>query len=222
MKIVFLGDSITEMGRNRELNKPSDIESYGSGFPIFVASNLYKKHPEKYEVINRGISGNHVAHLYSRVKQDVWNLAPDVLNILVGVNDVAHEINWKGGINITRFEKIYRNLIEETIQELPNIKIILCEPFMLKGSATENTEEIPDRYERFLQVYDYAKVVEKLAKEYNLYFLPLQEKFNEVAKKYGEKPFLFDGVHPMIAGATLIADAWTKLFEEQVEPNINK
>ncbi|MBR3863931.1 MAG: hypothetical protein IKJ19_02295 [Clostridia bacterium] len=163
-----------------------------------------------------------MAHLYSRVKQDVWNLNPDVLNILVGVNDVAHDINWQGGIDILRFEKIYRSLIEETIAKLPNIKIILCEPFFLKGSATENTEEISDRYERFLQVYDYAKVVKKLAKEYNLYFLPLQEKFNEAAKKYGEKPFLFDGVHPMIAGAGLIANAWTKLFEEEIEPNLNK
>ena len=222
MKIVFFGDSITEMGRNRELNKPSDIESYGSGFPIFVANNLYKKHPEKYEVINRGISGNTVAHLYSRVKQDVWNLNPDVLNILVGVNDVAHEINWKGGVSISRFEKTYRNIIEETIEQFPNIKIVLCEPFFLKGSATENTEEIPDRYERFLQVYDYAKVVAKLAKEYNLYFLPLQERLNEAAKKYGTKPFLFDGVHPMISGAGLIADAWTKLFEEEIEPSLNK
>ena len=137
--------------------------------------------------------------------------------------DVEYEVEILAVDNsMVQIEKTYRNIIEETIEQFPNIKIVLCEPFFLKGSATENTEEIPDRYERFLQVYDYAKVVAKLAKEYNLYFLPLQEKFNEAAKKYGEKPFLFDGVHPMIAGAGLIADAWTKLFEEKIEPSLNK
>lgn len=217
MKILFFGDSITEMGRNRDLNKPSDIESYGNGFPFFVAGNLYKKDPNKYEIINRGISGNHIAHLYARVKQDVWNLNPDVLTILVGVNDVAHEINWQGGISITRFEKIYRNLIEETLEVLPNLKIVLCEPFILKGSATENTEEHPDRYERIQEIYEYAKVVKKLAQEFNVHFLPLQEKFTQKAEEHGAKHFLFDGVHPMVAGASLIADEWTKLFEEQIE-----
>ena len=217
MKIVFFGDSITEMGRNRELNKHTDIESYGSGFPIFVASNLYKINPEKYEVINRGISGNTVAHLYARIKQDVWNLQPDVLNILVGVNDVAHEINWQGGVDIWRYEKIYRCLIEETIAKFPNIKIVLCEPFILKGSATENTDQIPDRYKRFLQVHNYAKVVEKLASEYNVYFLPLQEKMNEYAQKFGAKHLLFDGVHPMILGANVIADEWVKLFKDKID-----
>ena len=133
---------------------------------------------------------------------------------------MAHDINWQGGIDILRFEKIYKSLIEETIAKLPNVKIILCEPFMLKGSATENTQEIPDRYQKFLQVYDYAKVVKKLASEYGLYFLPLQQKLDEYAQKFGAKHILFDGVHPMIAGASIIADEWTKLFEQEIEKNL--
>ena len=217
MRIVFFGDSITDMGRNREHNKTTDIWSYGSGYPIFVASDLYKIDPNKYEVINRGISGNRIVDLYARIKSDVWNLQPDVLSILIGVNDVWHEINWKNGVEIERFEKTYRNLIEDTLKALPNIKVVLCEPFVLKGKATENTEDIPDKYERFLAVYEYAKVVKKLAKEYNLYFLPLQEKFVERAEIYGVEPFLYDGVHPMIAGATLIADEWLKLFKNKID-----
>ena len=63
MKILFYGDSITDMGRNRELNKSTDIWSYGSGYPMFAAGSLYGDNPQKYEVINRGISGNRVVDL---------------------------------------------------------------------------------------------------------------------------------------------------------------
>lgn len=216
-KILFFGDSITDMHRNREENKPTSIWSYGSGYPIFVASDLYRKDPNGYEVINRGIGGNRVVDLYARIKADVWNLQPDVLSILIGINDIWHEINYKNGVEINRFEKVYRTLIEDTLKVLPNLKIVLCEPFVLKGIATENTEEKPDRYEQFLQVYEYAKVVKKLAQEYNLYFLPLQERFTEQAKKHGAEHYLYDGVHPMVAGATLIADEWLKLFKEEIE-----
>lgn len=214
MKIVFFGDSITDMCRNREQNKPTDIYSYGSGYPIFVASDLYREDPLKYEVFNRGIGGNRIVDLYARMKSDVWNLEPDVLSILIGVNDVWHEVCWGNGVELDRFETMYRHLIEDTLKRLPNLKIILCEPFVLKGSATENTEEIPDKFKKFQYVYEYAKVVQKLAKEYGLYFLPLQAKFDEKSAKYGVEPYLYDGVHPMIAGATLIADEWLKLFKE--------
>lgn len=217
MRILFFGDSITDMGRSRDFNKSTDIWSYGSGYPMFVASDLYRIDPNKYEVINRGISGNRVVDLYARVKADVWNLEPDVLSILIGINDIWHEISSKNGVDLVRFEKMYRNLIEDTKQVLPNVKIVLCEPFVLEGGATENTEEIPDRFDRFLRVREYAKVVKKLAEEYGLYFLPLQEKFSEKAEKYGATPYLYDGVHPMVAGATLIADEWVKLFKEQIE-----
>ena len=214
MRILFLGDSITDMGRSREFNQSNDIWSYGNGYPIFVASELYRDDPKKYEVLNRGISGDRIVDLYARIKADVWNLNPDVLSILIGVNDVWHEIEAKNGVELPRFEKTYRNLIEETQKVLPNTKIILCEPFVLNGSATENTQDTPDKYQRFCAVYEYAEVVKKLAKEYDLYFLPLQEKFNEKAEGYGVAPFLYDGVHPMIAGATLIADEWIRFCRD--------
>ena len=217
MKILFYGDSITDMGRNREKNQPNVVGSYGCGYPIFVASNLYREDPINYQVYNRGISGNRIVDLYARVKADVWNLQPDVLSILIGINDIWHEIGHKNGVDLVRFEKMYRMLIEDTLANLPNLKIFLCEPFVLEGEATSNTEEIPDRFERFLEVYKYAEVVKKLAKEYGLYFLPLQEKFNELAQKYGADVLLNDGVHPLIPGATLIADEWLKLFKEKVE-----
>ena len=108
--------------------------------------------------------------------------------------------------------------IEDTLKVLPNLKIILCEPFVLKGSATQDTEDIPDKYNKFLEVYEYAKVVKELAKEFNLPFVSLQDKFNEKAQKHGVEPYLYDGVHPMIAGAKLIADEWLKVFNDKINP----
>ena len=217
MKIVFFGDSITDMRRSYTEKQSSCIWSYGSGYPFLVASDLYRIDPIKYQVINRGVSGNGVVDLYARIKGDVWNLKPDVLSILIGVNDVWHEIQSGEGVDLARFEKTYRNIIEETLSELPNVKIILCEPFFLKGEATQSTQSNPTKYERFKVVYEYAKVVKKLAEEYELCFVPLQEKFNEASKKFGEEQYLYDGVHPMIAGATLIADEWLKVFKELID-----
>lgn len=209
MKILFFGDSITDAGRNKVGD--FDVSNYGWGYVHSVAATLMCEAPDKYKIINRGINGNRIVDLYSRIKIDCWNLEPDVLNILIGVNEVWQEIGNKNGVEIDRFENVYRMTLEETKERLPNTKIILCEPFILKGSATE------ERYDEFLAVKEYAKVVKKLAEENNCYFLPLQEKIDAFAKKYGVEACLFDGVHPAIGGAQLIADEWLKLFKEQID-----
>ena len=217
MKILFYGDSITDMGRTRDLNQLNNASKIGYGYPMLVAGDLHRENPVDYEILNRGVSGNRIVDLYARIKSDVWNLQPDVLSILVGVNDVWHEVVWSNGVDLDRFEKVYSMIIEDTIKTLPNIKIILCEPFVLKGISTENTEEMPDKYERFNIVYKYAEVVKKLAQKYNLYFVPLQQDFNEKASKYGAETYLCDGVHPTVAGARLIADNWLKIFKDKVD-----
>ena len=89
MKIVFFGDSITDMSHHND----QEIFSYGSGFLMYVAGELYREDPKKYRVINKGIGGNRVADLYSRVKTDVWYERPDVVSILIGVNDVWQEVD---------------------------------------------------------------------------------------------------------------------------------
>ena len=212
MKILFFGDSITDAQRTRE--ESENIGPLGLGFVRSIADTLLGEYPGQYEIINRGISGNRIVDLYARVKSDVWNLQPDVLSILVGVNDVWHEINYSNGVDLERFEKIYRLLIEDTKKALPNTQIILCEPFVLEGSATDNTEYMPDRYDRFKQVFDYAKVVKKLAQEFSLPFIELQDKFTKKAQENQGKRYLFDGVHPHVAGARLIAQEWLKEFNK--------
>ncbi len=214
MKIVFFGDSITDMHREKTVDNM--IYSYGSGYPFIVASELFRINPLKHEIINRGIGGNRTVDLYARIKEDVWNLNPDLLSILIGTNDVWHESMRKAGIEIERFEKVYRLIIEETMANLPNCKIILMEPFFLKGRATNEI------LEDFSRIYDYAKVVKKLANEYNLPIVLLQDAFNDKANKYGPEPYLYDGVHPMVAGATLIADNWLEVFMKEFSENGNK
>lgn len=208
MKIVFFGDSITDMSRVR--NSDGKVESYGDGYVFFVAGKLLSENPQKYEIINRGVSGNRVVDLYARIKGDVWNQQPDVLSILIGVNDVWHELGENpNGVDLTRWEKVYRMLIEDTQEKLPNTKIMILEPFVLHGRATD----FNDKYEDFQQVKGYAAKAKELAKEYGLTFVPLQEKFDEVAEKYGAQYYLYDGVHPDVAGAALIAGEWLKAFE---------
>ncbi len=212
MKILFYGDSITDMGRkNNDLGEfCNDVFSFGNGYVFYAIGDLKRSDPT-IEVINRGISGNRIVDLYARIKNAVWNHKPDVLSILIGVNDVWHEIARENGVEIERFDRIYRMLIEDTIKVLPEVKIVLMEPFVLEGSATT------ENYDRFLQVKEYAKVVKKIAEDYSLGFIPLQEKFDIAAEKYGVSTYLYDGVHPDIAGARLIADEWIKYYEKNLK-----
>ncbi len=203
MKIVFLGDSITDMWHTGE---DYGVQSYGSGFVHAVASRLMSENPTQYQILNRGIGGNNIADLYARVKMDVWLQQPDVVSILVGINDVCTDDNPKG-IAIDRFEQLYRMLIEDSMTELPNVKIILCEPFVLQSGMNA------ERYMQLLDVYNYANIVKALAEEYQLSYVPIQKKLSEMAQKYGDVAYLYDGVHPTIVGAKLIADAWYNEFK---------
>ena len=114
MKIVFLGDSITDAGRNATHYMPNF--KYGYGYVFLVRAALYKKDPLKYNVINVGISGNRIVDLYARIKADVWNHNPDVLSILIGINDVWHEIWGKNGVDIRRFEKVEKRRCFPAVQ----------------------------------------------------------------------------------------------------------
>ncbi len=212
MKILFFGDSITDAGRNK--NEDGTSSSLGYGYVRAVGGQLMGEDPVKYELFNRGISGHRVVDLYARIKCDCWNLQPDVLSILIGVNDVWHGVHHENGVEIDRFEKVYRMLLEDTLKVLPNVKLMILEPFVLPGSATLYL----DKYQEFLAVKEYAKVCKKLAQEFNAVFIPLQEQFDKTQEKYGENTyFLRDGVHPNTAGAQLIANAWLDAFKSKID-----
>lgn len=210
MKVLFYGDSITDMNRLKD-NVSALPFKLGNSYALVTGAYLVGKDPVGYDVVNMGISGNRIVDLYARIKKDVWEEKPDVMSILVGVNDVWHEIINKNGVDIVRFEKIYRMLIEDTLEVLPNLKMMLMEPFVLEGSATKS------QYESFLAVKEYAKVVKKLADEYGLVFVELQSKFDKYCEKYGSELLLYDGVHPNLVGTKIISDAWIEAFEKNIE-----
>ena len=206
MKVLFYGDSITDAGRNYDLLHGE--EAMGRGYVKYAAEGLKARGFAEEDLINRGISGNRIVDLYARIKIDCWNHQPDFLSILIGVNDVWHEVEYKNGVELDRFEKMYRILIEDTKKVLPNIKMMLCEPFVLEGLATSA------KFDQFLEVYKYAEVVKKLAAEYGLYYLPLQETISQAAANATAEEYLADGVHPAEAGAKLIANEWLKAFDK--------
>jgi len=207
--ILFQGDSITDCSRGQV--------RYGCGYPRLVASQLGYEFPEEYIFKNRGNSGNRIVDVYARIKADIINLKPDYMSILIGVNDVWHEFIRANGVDADKFEKIYSLLIEEVKEALPEIKIMILEPFCLRASATENTEEEPDKWNVFSsEVKKRAERAKKVAEKYDLIFIPLQDKFDEAAKIAENTYWLEDGVHPTAMGHELIKREWIKAFEEKM------
>ena len=209
--ILFQGDSITDCSRTR-----TDAFSLGTGYANMVTGVLTAREPYAYTCYNRGISGNRVVDLYARIRMDMINLKPDYISILVGVNDVWHERSYQNGVDAEKFEMVYNLMVEELKRDLPNVKIMILEPFVLPGSATENTEEYPDRWDYFRREVDLRRAAAKrVAEKFNLPFVPLQKMFDE-AEATAPAPgyWLRDGVHPTQAGHTLIKRAWLKCYEE--------
>ena len=207
MKILFLGDSITDVGRNTH---NGSLVSIGQGYPLLVDGCLSVKYPGEYEFENLGISGNRIVDVYARIKADCWNHAPDLISILIGVNDVWHEFGGRNGVEADRFYNVYKMLVTDTKKALPESrKMILMEPFVLKASATEGAWDLFRG-----ETEKRAEAVRRIAEETGQIFLPLQAMFDEAAKKMPASYWLGDGVHPTPAGHQLIADAWVKTFEE--------
>lgn len=202
--ILFQGDSITDSGRQRE------IETHlGSGYPCLAASKLGRLHPEKYVFFNRAIGGDKVTDLIGRWKRDCINLKPDYLSILVGVNDVWHELEHHDGTDTETFRRVYDILLENTRKALPQTKIFLMEPYVLADALDEAERE-------FFQdgVAEKRDVVKELAKKYELVTVPLQDIFDRALAEASPLYWTAEGVHPTFAGHQIICDAWLDTFEK--------
>jgi lysophospholipase L1-like esterase len=129
------------------------------------------------------------------------------------VNDVWHEIARENGVSTPKFEKIYRMLLDEVQEALPHTKLFLIAPFVLLGAATENTEEKPDRWERFqAEVPEKEAVVKKLAAEYGLPCIRLQPAFDKACQLAPADYWVRDGVHPTACGHEIIKRLWLDTF----------
>jgi len=201
MKILFQGDSITDAGRNRGPEGPNDSlgKDLGKGYAMIAAAELLSQNPS-LQIHNLGISGNRITDLYARAKEHIWNLEPDLLSILIGVNDTWHEFSRKAGVDVPRYARLYRTLLEETRERLPKIRFVLCEPFVLGcGVVTEAWRKEVDQR---------RQVVAKLAKDFDAVLVPFQDLFDQAIKEAPPEHWAGDGVHPSAAGHHRMARMW--------------
>lgn len=206
-KVLFQGDSITDAGRVRDINADT-VKQLGEGY-VKLISEKFEKDKKDYKIYNRGVSGDTSVLLHSRLKSDIIDIKPDILSILIGVNDVWRICDSNSGVGIEEYTKNYDDLLKQVCEALPNIKIILLEPFVVDGSG------VKDYYNEFASTLKpYQKAVLELSKKYNTEFIPLQSEFNNVLKTHSVSYLIGDGVHPTQEGHKLIAERLLEVFEK--------
>lgn len=201
--VLFQGDSITDAGRDRKANDANSHAALGKGYAFLAAAELLIGRPDlELKLHNRGVSGNKVHQLNERWKADCTDLKPDLVSILIGVNDIWHWINGNYSGTIETYRQDYRALLERTRQELPDAKVVVCEPFVLKTGA------VNDKW--FPKFDEFRAAAKELAGELADAFVPFQAMFDAAAGVAHPSYWLRDGVHPAPAGDALMAHAWLK------------
>ncbi len=202
-KILFQGDSITEAGRSKENDR-----IIGCGYAMLVTAELECEYPNEYTCVNRGVGGNRIVDLYARIKSDVINLKPDIISIHVGINDVGYDILHNNGTSPDKYYKIYSMMIEEIKEALPDVKIMIMEPFVLEGHGT--AEHIEEFRAGCREMSIRAK---KISDTYGLTFVPLQDAFDKACQTAPSTHWVTEGVHPHPAGHGIIKREWLKAFK---------
>lgn len=208
LTILFQGDSITDAGRNRARYYPNDAGGLGNGYVFQIIADLLGSRPESaMKCYNRGISGNKVYQLAERWDDDCLFLKPDVLSILIGVNDYWHTLGGNYSGTVQTYEKDFRALLDRTKDQFPGIKLIIGEPFAVKGGSAIS----PQWEEDFPE---YQKAARQIATDYRAAFIPYQEVFDQALETAPADYWCPDGVHPSIAGGYLMKNAWLHAFQK--------
>lgn len=207
---LFQGDSITDGNRGRSTD-PNHI--MGHGYAFSIASRIGADYPEKrFRFYNRGISGNKIIDLEKRWQADTLDLKPDVLSILVGVNDSSSVVySWEPVIPVEKYAETYNRLLAETLEKFPDILLVLCEPFILP------VDKVKDNWEAYYSdLKKRQEVVRKLADRYKAVFVAFQEVFDKACDKAPADYWIWDGVHPTVAGHELMAREWLRQVEKRI------
>lgn len=204
MKILFQGDSITDAGRDR-----ADIHNLGNGYPKYAAQFLREDFPEiDFEFIDLGISGNQTKDLVDRLQADFVDIQPDIVSILIGINDVWHHAATRDYIPNDVFEARYRTVLD-AIRENTNAKIMMMEPFLIPVADKEFFHEDLDPK---------IQVIRKLAREYADVYLPTDGLLAAAYNNDEPTSFAGDGVHPTAKGAEYIG----RLYADYIAKIINE
>ena len=200
--ILFQGDSITDAGRNRNSKEANSQSMLGNGYALLAAAALLQRFPEKnLKIYNKGISGNKVYQLAERWEADCLDLKPNVLSILIGVNDFWHTLDGRYKGTAATYRTDFANLIDQTKQKLPNVQLIIGQPFAVSGVKAVD--------EKWFPAFDeYRVAASEIAGRYGAIFIPYQTIFDKAQKKAPGVYWTGDGVHPSVAGNQLMAAAW--------------
>lgn len=198
--ILFQGDSITDGNRGRS-EDPNHI--LGHGYAFAIACELGGKFPEaNWRFLNRGVSGDTLVELKNRWDADTVALNPNVLSVMIGVNDL-----WRGGTP-EDYRTRYDELMRETKEKLPNTTIIIVEPF----ASEPFVSQVPERGER---LPEFQKIAREIAEKYDAIFVPTQARFDEAAKRVPDGTYwIWDGAHPTYNGHWILRTAWLEAVAE--------
>ena len=197
--LVFQGDSITDAGRDKR-----NYHHMGNGYPKYAAELIAEANPDtEFEFINFGISGNRTDQLFDRLYEDALKFEPDIISILIGINDIWHR---KNNIFTTdeQFALNYRTILK-LIKEKTNAKIVMMTPFVLDA-------EDKDWLKAYLE--NIKPIVHQLAEEFADEYIRLDLLFEEAMKTQPEPQYYSaDGVHPNENGREFIG----KIYAETIE-----
>lgn len=204
MRILFQGDSITDCHRKRD-----DLTDLGEGYVVYTVEALKSKYESiDFEFINRGISGNRTAELLARIDEDLVAIQPDIVTILLGINDTWHKYMIGLDTPIEVFESNYEKILK-IIKEKTNAKIIMIEPFLLYNMGKDNMRA---------DLNEKIDCVRKLALKYADAFLPLDADFVAATVSGTLNTDLSpDGVHPGEAGKKLIAEKLVPIISRFID-----
>lgn len=202
MKILFQGDSVTDAGRSREpLTK---LEDLGHGYPYYTAKRILAEWPDReFEFVNKGISGNRAENLRARWQADAIDIQPDVISILIGVNDTWHRAANRDWMPASYFEECYRDILTQ-LKEKTSAKIILLEQFLLFT---------PDKSYFRRDLDEKIVVTRRLAREFADAFIPLDGLFAAASVQDPPTKWAADGVHPTADGADFIAKYYVEALK---------
>lgn len=199
--VVFQGDSITDGGRDRSILEPNIDAAFGASYAALLMREIRAAHLEvPWRFYNRGVSGNKLPELQARWATDTLALRPDILSILAGVNDYWHSRSFGYTGTTADYERQYTSLLTETRTALPNVSLVVLEPFVLRTGAVDAS---------WFPAFDERRAAAaRVAAAVGARFVPLQSIFDARAAETGPEAWARDGVHPTAAGHALIAQQW--------------